>query len=368
MGLTDKKLTLAKSALYTLIIVLAISLSAEAIQRVRYFIRFRSAYWLLYGFTAHPKGYDAMHERGIERQLRGIEIIEIRNLQYDGYRKNNPAYDVGGNVNSFGFRGKEFDVKKKDGAYRIVTLGASTTFGPGVDDDSTYPVFLEKFLNSNSDGVYEVINAGVGSVTIREIANLFKKEVVPLAPDMVIVNSLINNLYYSANVSKYRANLPQKINRFLLSKSLFYMTLREKIAYLSRRCISDVYKAPVDTILANFMEDDSFWQRLKESYLDIAETAHANGIEVVIIKQPAWLHQEREANCGILLDKKLEPVYRKAYELFDEIAERENVESLDLASYFDAFPNKPLLFQADSLHLTAMGNERMARFIAQRLD
>jgi hypothetical protein len=50
-------------------------------------------------------------------------------------------------INSRGFRGDEFETAKAPGVYRIVALGASSTFGYHDRDDETYPVYLEGQLN-----------------------------------------------------------------------------------------------------------------------------------------------------------------------------------------------------------------------------
>ena len=68
--------------------------------------------------------------------------------------------------NSMGFRGPEFDLKKKPGVRRIVTMGASTTYCTGVSEGQTWPELLQQELGSG----YEVINLGVpGYGTIENL-------------------------------------------------------------------------------------------------------------------------------------------------------------------------------------------------------
>jgi lysophospholipase L1-like esterase len=92
-------------------------------------------------------------------------------------------------INSSGFRGKDFERKKKPGVTRIVTLGASSTFGFKTRDDQTYPYYLEEILNkANSDreiSKYEVINLGIPHLRSDQIYSLFMAEAVPLEPDIV---------------------------------------------------------------------------------------------------------------------------------------------------------------------------------------
>ncbi len=52
-------------------------------------------------------------------------------------------------INSRGFRGGEITEVKKPGITRIVTLGASSTFGYYDRDNETYPYYLEQKLNED---------------------------------------------------------------------------------------------------------------------------------------------------------------------------------------------------------------------------
>jgi len=98
--------------------------------------------------------------------------------------KNVEEFDVA--INQNGFRGRDFDVVKGAGVIRIVTLGASSTFGYGDRDDETYPVILERFLNEESGNrPYEVINLGIPHLSIEQNLALFMNEALPLTPDIV---------------------------------------------------------------------------------------------------------------------------------------------------------------------------------------
>ena len=59
------------------------------------------------------------------------------------------------NINSFGVRGEEFNLKKESGAYRIVMLGGSAMYGVYVTSDSaTIPSFLDrKIQNMNRNSL-----------------------------------------------------------------------------------------------------------------------------------------------------------------------------------------------------------------------
>jgi lysophospholipase L1-like esterase len=90
-------------------------------------------------------------------------------------------------INSHGFRGPEFSIPKPPGVIRVLTLGASSTFGFYNRDDETYPHLLAKRLNENAVGGqrFEVINFGIPHATSASIAAMFLAEGLELDPDIV---------------------------------------------------------------------------------------------------------------------------------------------------------------------------------------
>lgn len=104
-------------------------------------------------------------------------------------------------ANSRGFRGKEFDVPKPGGVYRIFALGGSTTFGfyPATTSDATaYPAVLEDALNRGKPDPavnrYEVVNAGLPGYSLRTSLQNLAGRVLFFQPDMVVIYHLTNDL------------------------------------------------------------------------------------------------------------------------------------------------------------------------------
>ena len=129
-------------------------------------------------------------------------------------------------INSLGFRGKEITRKKSPGVYRIVTLGASTTYGIYQSDNYTYPILLEaelkKKLNTNN---LEVVNAGLVSATTAESLNRLFVDILPLNPDMIIIyhgfNDLIPRIFNDFSDDYYHfRKIP--LDKTLLTKSYLY--------------------------------------------------------------------------------------------------------------------------------------------------
>ncbi|UCG50544.1 MAG: hypothetical protein JSW58_10070 [Candidatus Latescibacterota bacterium] len=102
-------------------------------------------------------------------------------------------------INSSGFRGRDFDQRKDPHVIRVVTLGASSTFGFSVHDDDTYPSYLEVLLNREYPGSerFEVINFGIPHLTSGQIFALFEVEALLLEPDVVTFYEGINDTWKS---------------------------------------------------------------------------------------------------------------------------------------------------------------------------
>src|SRR5262245_9641047 len=90
-------------------------------------------------------------------------------------------------INGHGFRGKDFSNSKADGVIRVLTLGASSTFGFFNKDNETYPHLLELRLNEICHGLtrFEVINFAIPDADVSEIRAMFLAEGLALDPDVI---------------------------------------------------------------------------------------------------------------------------------------------------------------------------------------
>lgn len=102
-------------------------------------------------------------------------------------------------TNALGLRHGPLKKKKDRPVLRIVTLGASPTFGWGVKQEETYSRVLENILRDtlNTDQV-EVINAGQIGYSSYQGRKFFEEVILPLKPNMITVSYVIND------VDKYR--------------------------------------------------------------------------------------------------------------------------------------------------------------------
>lgn len=133
---------------------------------------------------------------------RYLTLPHLGYIPYPGYQKNGIEQH-----NGDGYRGGLVP-RERDGKYRVLCLGGSTTYGYGVDSPGqTYPAQLQQLLDahirhdSSLSRRYtgaEVINAGIeGGTTGEELQQyLFKYRYY--RPDAVVVHSGINDALLSS--------------------------------------------------------------------------------------------------------------------------------------------------------------------------
>jgi lysophospholipase L1-like esterase len=117
---------------------------------------------------------------------------------YDGWFAGVPV-----RTNALGFRDdREYDLAKPRGAFRIVVLGDSVTFGHGSIFEHTYPRLLERRLRAWKPGVdWQVWNLGVpGYNTSQELAYLLEIGAA-YRPDLVIVGFYANDVVDNRSVA-----------------------------------------------------------------------------------------------------------------------------------------------------------------------
>ena len=144
---------------------------------------------LLYGIVDQRQDEDVQRHENIAV---GYSKYFPHQVRYDTDVETQQRFAV--QINRHGFRGKDFSIEKRAGVVRVVTLGASSTFGYHDRDDETYPHYLEQRLNERCAAAeVEVINLGIPHLTSEQILALFSAEALPLSPDIVTFYEGIND-------------------------------------------------------------------------------------------------------------------------------------------------------------------------------
>jgi lysophospholipase L1-like esterase len=301
----------------SLIIVLFVELGLRA-----YFALKVGPRIVYYGTESHRNWTRDTKQKGRESwqdehyKGRSVEIHREHMAEYSKFFPNEKkleqdfrtgeTFDV--RINSAGFRGPDFEQEKRADV-RILTLGASSTFGFYDRDDETYPYYLQKTLDrSCPELTWEVINLGIPHLTSDMISALFVKEGIPLQPDFVTL--------YTGN------------NDSLMTPGAETMSLTSRIWWrLTERLLMLKYlDYAIETISPGKIEYDDQYAQIRSDYFfdnlsTIYENAKQNDIQLIVGTQQkrakttsGWLPDEsevRELLAGVTYEEEVARVREK---------------------------------------------------------
>lgn len=192
-------------------------------------------------------------------------------------------------INSRGYRAEEFAKEKPAGAYRIVMLGDSVTFGMA-GDGCHYPGALQRLFDAAGDGRrVEVINAALEGYNSQDALRLLEGELMSYSPDMVTAligwNDLVKHDPASPGISDAKARMAYALFDVYLIK--FW----RKVVYSQLR---PALLTPGTEIAPE--EEESFRAYVplvyKENLQRIISTAQAAGSDVVLFTLPSLLRPD----------------------------------------------------------------------------
>ena len=153
------------------------------------------------------------------------QMMVVGNHLYFGYTYNpgftgigsyyfdteNPDAVTSIQINTYGFKDKDFHWKKEDGVFRILCLGGSTTsFGSSIH--TTYPALLQEKLGRYlPEKNIEVINAGTAGYKVWNSLRHYMLRLYELEPNLIIVYHAINDVKYNhhpADLVQQQKNYP----------------------------------------------------------------------------------------------------------------------------------------------------------------
>jgi hypothetical protein len=128
---------------------------------------------------------------GAQADATGLDPVHVYSETYGwalrpGFRHTAQGRTI--SVNDKGYRGKEYDFVRSPATLRVVMLGDSIAFGPGVDDADMFSHRLD-----STRVAWEVINLGVmGYGTDQELLKL-EREGLAYDPDVVVLHFCLQN-------------------------------------------------------------------------------------------------------------------------------------------------------------------------------
>ncbi|MHC4800163.1 MAG: SGNH/GDSL hydrolase family protein, partial [Planctomycetota bacterium] len=289
--------------------------------------------------------------------------------------------------NSYGMRGKDFDPVKPAGAFRIVAIGASTTYGVANSDQDTYPAQLERTIRENGYENVEVLNAGVTGYTTTETFINFYLTVLDLAPDMIILYQARNDVFpqafngYTPDSQHYRKadysfSSTNYLHKYLFRVSHLFMWVATKRGGLfgwSERDENPHYgtvnfeNRPTNSELIDNLSNDRGLNTYKKNVESIVLLARENGVKVVLSTY-AFL-KEKYASGIIESDEAILPVIEeqigKANEILKRIAAERRLTLVDTAGDLAASLDD---FLVDGCHFNDEGQLARAALIFEHIE
>ena len=115
----------------------------------------------------------------------------FRSVDTNGFHSKPNAKYQKWSINSFGFRGKGITKEKPDDIIRVITIGASETFGLYESENMEFPAQIQTILDENKPNRYQVLNAAHAGMSIPRIIEYYKSWLKQFNADIIIYYPLL---------------------------------------------------------------------------------------------------------------------------------------------------------------------------------
>jgi lysophospholipase L1-like esterase len=148
-----------------------------------------------YNYKADSHFYEPIHRYSNAREV----MYEL--VPNSGFEDSNNLWHVPIHINSYGFRYRDFTLEKARDDIRVLVLGDSVTFGPGVEENKTYTLLLEQMLKKrNETRQYEIINTAVVGYSPIQEAYFLKARGLEFKPDVIFIGFCMQKDFYAPRV------------------------------------------------------------------------------------------------------------------------------------------------------------------------
>jgi len=207
-------------------------------------------------------------------------------------------------INSLGFRDREYPVPKPPGAFRILGLGDSFTFGRQAPGEVYLKLLEARLLALGLPFPVEVINAGVpGYDTAQELGQL-RKVGLGLSPDLVLLAFFVTgDLLENGSDTRYEvvdgeltSSRLTRLERFLLRSHLYRLVRSRLTVHAAETASTDALtpsrylEVEASRLQACQVSPDRYlrrcWRRTEQLLLELREEAHARGVGLLVLLIP----------------------------------------------------------------------------------
>ncbi len=272
-------------------------------------------------------------------------------------------------INSFGYRGEEFTLKKAENTFRVLVLGSYPAFGHAVNDHETYAFELKKTLTNLkvTSKKIEILNAGKqGSTSIMGYVRLINDYDL-LKPDLVIWDFGWIELYLGRDTVKKDGKRTElkKLTWFDYFVVKYCVNSFIDNLELCRFSMSKVSKVSYDDSIKGWrdsMDRLKLWSKQKK--VPVIFLRH-NGVTVPKAEYDKY-HQPSDKFFFVDTSPSIEVF--PTDEEFKEFWSKENWLSeigIDKNKQRDSQPN--LVFRGDAIQYNKLGYKRIAQFLAEEM-
>lgn len=291
------------------------------------------------------------------------------------------------NINMLGFRGEEFDLNNKTAKLRIFCSGGSTTACNNVDDNETWPYYLEQCLRRKGYDV-EVINAGVFRWVSYQEGLRFRDEISKYNADIVLLNQGLNDEFEFSCLFPQKTWKPKTIlneretrnfysgRHPILSSPRFLTIFLAAQSFFRSFYLARNMKFTNPNRWRNFLRNDYILAWF-DNMTDMARIAEKNGILLYNVGCPLLVDMSdtEEERKFYIANSRLEPLHAD----YQALSEKKILRTIQTASKIIPVLNPDEVFLnnhknaervslfTDEMHMTSKGNKTFAEYLCAKL-
>jgi lysophospholipase L1-like esterase len=231
------------------------------------------------------------------------KFVEVVLTAPDGRRSTYREGIVAGartRLNEAGFRDWLYHVAERGGALRVACVGDSVTFGQGLEEHEPWPRRLAAMLSEDApDGrPVRVMNFGRRGANTEDERVLFEREVLPYAPDAVVLGFTVFNDAESHAEAQVRVRAVEAHRQrplYRLAKAV--RTRSRLLGWLTRRVRREgSRRALAELIERSYADDAAGWIECRAALRAIAARCREREMPLVVALFPVLWRNDPELN------------------------------------------------------------------------
>ena len=255
-------------------------------------------------------------------------------------------------INAQGLRDIPHNYTTSTNKKRILGIGDSTTFGPGVLSEDTYLALLEKKLNKNKFNV-EIVKAGFAGYEFEQEYQYYIDEGHKYNPDIVILGVFLNdpkplNLTEVTTMMfpAQKKGIKSFVRNHFKSLLFVYLTLKN----IGKPTVEEYNRAYFAKIY-DFWQGET-WEHYENLLLEFNSVLREKNITLVLVLFPSTHQFTSSTRYGKLPQEKM-----LNFSLENNLTFIDLLPALDQSNFLDYY------LKNDAIHLNQKGNDLVAETV-----